>query len=92
MTKGTFTVKHAVGIHARPAGRFVKLAKSFDSEIQLRNITRDTEPVNAKSLIKVIKSAAAQNHEIELLIEGPDEEAALAALTTFFEEVPENEL
>lgn len=91
MKTGTFTVKHAVGIHARPAGRFVKLAKSFDSEILLRNVTRDSEQINAKSLVKVIKIAAAQNHEIELSIEGPDEADALAALTTFFEEVPENE-
>lgn len=91
MKTGTFTVKHAVGLHARPAGKFVKLAKSFESEIQVRNITRDSETVNAKSLVKVIKIAAAQNHEVQVSIEGPDEDDALAALTSFLEEVPEEE-
>lgn len=91
MKTQTYTIKHAVGLHARPAGKFVKLAKSFESDVQVRNITRDSDAVNAKSLVKVIKIAAAQSHEIELSIEGPDEEDALAALTSFLEEVPEED-
>lgn len=91
MKTGRFTVKHAVGLHARPAGKFVKLAKSFESEILISNLTRNSEQVNAKSLVKVIKIAAAQNHEIELSASGPDEEEALAALTSFLEEVPEED-
>jgi phosphotransferase system HPr (HPr) family protein len=91
MKTGTFAVVHAVGLHARPAGRFVKLAKSFESEIQLRNVTRGSDPVNAKSLLKVIKAAAAQGHEIELSIDGSDEEEALAALAAFLKDVPEDD-
>ena len=91
MKTARFTVKFAVGLHARPAGKFVKLTKGFGSEIAVRNITRGSEPVDAKSLVKVIKIAAAQHHEIELTIEGEDEEPALAAITAFLEEVPEAE-
>lgn len=91
MKTGTFTVQHAVGLHARPAGKFVKLAKSFEADVQIRNVTRGSDVVNAKSLVKVIKIAAAQNHEVELSIQGPDEDEALAALTSFLEEVPEEE-
>ncbi len=91
MTSTTLTVQHAVGLHARPASRFVKLAKSFVSTIRVRNITRDGEEVDAKSLVKVIKIAAAQNHEIAVSADGEDEDAAIAAMEAFIREVPEEE-
>lgn len=91
MIQETFTVKHGVGLHARPAAKFVKLAKKFDSSIRLRNLTRDGEEVDAKSLVKVIKAAAAQHHEIRVSIDGPDEEEAIKALTDFLINVPEEE-
>ncbi len=91
MTSTTLTVQHAVGLHARPASRFVKLAKSFVSTIRVRNITRAGEEVDAKSLVKVIKIAAAQNHEIAVTADGGDEEAAIAAIEAFIREVPEEE-
>jgi phosphotransferase system HPr (HPr) family protein len=91
MKEAQFVVKHAVGLHARPAARFVKLAKQFDSEISVRNITRDGESVNAKSLVKVIKIAAAQHQEIRISVDGADEEKALAAIADFLENVPEEE-
>ncbi len=87
----TLTVQHAVGLHARPAARFVKLAKTFASSIRIKNVTRDGDEVDAKSLVKVIKIAAAQNHEILLTVEGDDEEAAVAAIESFIREVPEEE-
>jgi phosphotransferase system HPr (HPr) family protein len=76
-------VLFAVGLHARPAGKFVKLAKSFESSITLRNITRDGEQVDAKSLVKVMKIACAKDHEVELTFDGPDEQAAADALGEF---------
>lgn len=91
MKTARFVVKHAVGLHARPAGRFVKLAKGFESTITVCNLTRGSEAVDAKSLVKVIKIAAAQNHEIELTVEGDDEEPAIAAITDFLEQVSEEE-
>jgi phosphotransferase system HPr (HPr) family protein len=87
----TFTVKHGVGLHARPAAKFVKLAKEFESGIRVRNLTRDGEEVDAKSLVKVIKIAAAQHHEIHVSAEGPDEEVAMKALSEFLTNVPEEE-
>lgn len=78
-------VTHEVGLHARPAAAFVKAAKSFESTISLRNLTRDTDFVDAKSLVQVFKIAVAQDHEIELTIEGPDEEAAATELVRLIE-------
>jgi phosphotransferase system HPr (HPr) family protein len=91
MIEETFSVKHGVGLHARPAARFVKLAKSFESSIRVTNTTRGGEDVDAKSLIKVIKMAAAQNHEVHLSADGPDEKEAMQALADFLTNVPEEE-
>ncbi len=82
-------VLHQVGLHARPAARFVKTAKGFDSDIQIRNVTRESDPVNAKSLAKVVKIAAAQNHTVHITADGLDEEAAIEALRDFLTNVPE---
>lgn len=86
-----YTILHGVGLHARPAARFAKLAKSFGSSIRVKNLTRNGEQVDAKSLVKVIKMAAAQGHTIELSIDGSDEEAAAEALGSFLTDVPEDE-
>ena len=83
MISSRHKVLFAVGLHARPAGKFVKLAKSFASEIRIRNLTRDGEEVDAKSLVKVMKIACAQDHEIELSFDGPDETDAQKSLTEF---------
>ena len=91
MKRATASVQHAVGLHARPAARFVKRAKGYESAITVRNITRDGEPVDAKSLVKVIKIAAAQHQEVEIVTDGPDEEEALAGLLDFLSDVDEEE-
>lgn len=85
------TIKHAVGLHARPAARFVKLAKGFESQIRITNLSRESDEVDAKSLVKVIKIAAAQDHEVHVTAEGPDEADAIAALEEFLTQVPEEE-
>jgi phosphocarrier protein FPr len=91
MIQKTFTIKHGVGLHARPAAKFVKLAKGFESSIRVRNLTRDGDEVDAKSLVKVIKIAAAQNHDVLLSADGPDEQKAMDSLTDFLTNVPEEE-
>lgn len=84
-------VLHQVGLHARPAARFVKTAKGFDSDIRIRNVTRESDPVNAKSLAKVVKIAAAQNHTVHITADGSDEEEAIEALRDFLTNVPEDQ-
>ena len=90
MKEGTFVINHPVGLHARPAAKFTKLAKSFNSSVKVKNVTRDSDIIDAKSLVKLIKIAVAQNHEINLMIEGDDEEAAFAAIKEYIDNI-ENE-
>lgn len=91
MKELTAEVVHQVGLHARPAARFVKTAKGFESDIQIQNVSRDSAPVNAKSLAKVVKIAAAQHHSVHITADGPDEEAAIEALQDFLTNVSEDE-
>lgn len=86
----TLKILHNVGLHARPAAKFVKITKGFESDISIRNITRDGEFVNAKSLVKVLKIAAAKDHEVLIEVKGDDEELALDRIIEFIESVPED--
>lgn len=84
MRECTVVVAHEVGLHARPAAQFVKLAKQFASTLTITNTTRDPQKiVDAKSLIALIKIACAQGHSVRIVADGADEGAAIAALSQF---------
>src|SRR5919199_6676093 len=47
------TVRNQMGLHARPAAKFVATASRFQSHITVRNVTVTSESVNAKSINQV---------------------------------------
>ncbi len=69
---------HAVGMHARPAVKLVKLAKRFRAEIAVR--VAGGAWIDAKSVAKVIGMRAARDSMLEFEARGADAEAAVAAL------------
>lgn len=71
-------IVNGLGLHARPAAQFVKLATTFASSIE---IECDGERVNGKSIMGVMMLAAECGAEVRLYIDGPDEEVAAAALS-----------
>lgn len=71
------TIINKLGLHARAAAKFVKLAGSFQSEIM---VSRNGREVNGKSILGVMMLAASQGTSIELTADGPDEVQALEAL------------
>ncbi len=73
-------VRSDVGLHARPAAEFVKLAGKYKSSIRVRKAGSKGPWMNAKSILSVLTLGVEQNDEIELTIEGDDEEEAAAAL------------
>ena len=73
-------VQHEVGLHARPAAQFVKLAASFNANILLENLTKGTNPVNAKSIISVLSINVVQDDNIRITVEGENEYEVLTAL------------
>ena len=78
MAERTLTVIDPAGLHARPAARFVQIANRFGSRILIRNADREADP---KSLIALLGLTVGPCSVITIHADGPDADAALAALT-----------
>jgi len=89
MVSQTVTVKNEAGLHARPASVLVKTASRFKSEFYIRMYGYE---VNGKSILGVMTLAAESGAEMELILEGPDEEEALQAIVYGFENKFKNEV
>ena len=85
MQKITLHMINEVGLHARPASEFVKLAGQFKSNIQVRNVTTNSNEVDAKSILSVLTLGVEKGHEIELTGEGEDEAQAIGTLRELIE-------
>lgn len=70
-------IVNELGIHARPAALFVKLASTFSAEI---TVEKDRERVNGKSIMGVMMLASSKGSKIKVIAEGEDAEAAITAL------------
>ncbi len=79
------TVSHGVGLHARPAAKFVQAAVKFQSDITLKKVGGTAAPVNAKSILKVLTLAVKQNEQIEVQANGVDADEAVKALRELVE-------
>ena len=77
MPEITLTVHHKVGLHARPAARFVQAAKKFSCDIK---VTHDEREANAKSILGVLTLGAERGSVITIRAEGEGASQALAAL------------
>lgn len=75
--KEIIKIQNKLGIHARPAAEFVKLASKFKSKIY---ISKNGRKVNGKSIMGVMTLAAEYRSEVEITAEGPDAAEALKAL------------
>ncbi len=71
------TIINKLGIHARPAAQFVKLASKFDAEIV---VEKDGEEVDGKSILGLMMLAVGHGSKIIVSAEGADEQAALNAI------------
>lgn len=86
MQQRTVTIKNPLGLHARAAAKLVRLAGGFRSEIKLARYDSRHKIVDAKSILGVLMLAATQHTDLEIIVEGTDEEAALAALCALIED------
>lgn len=77
MIKQVATISNKLGLHARASAKLTKLAGSFSSDVHL---SRNGRRVNAKSIMGVMMLAAGMGSEIEVEIEGADEQAAMQAI------------
>ena len=71
------TITGKLGLHARPAALFVKLAATFDAEIKVAN---KSGVVSGGSIMGLMMLAAASGTELDICARGPQTEKALDAL------------
>lgn len=80
--KRKFIIKNKLGLHARPAAMFVKLANTFRSDVW---VEFEDDEVNGKSIMGLMMLAAPSGSEINVSAKGEDAEAALLALGNLVE-------
>ncbi len=85
MNQVRIQVINEVGLHLRPLHLFLLTVNEFDSSIEMRNASSESEWKNAKSILDVLTLAVEQNHFIELKAEGEDEAEAIDALKSLIE-------
>jgi phosphocarrier protein len=73
----TANICNTRGLHARASAKFVKLASSFEAEIQ---VTRDGVTVDARSIMGLLMLGAGNGCGIEITAEGGDAQEAIDAL------------
>ena len=78
MIKATLSISNKLGLHARASAKLTKLAGSFQSDVF---ISRNERRVNAKSIMGVMMLAAGLGSTVDLEVNGPDEQAAMEALS-----------
>ncbi len=69
-----------LGLHARPAARFVQTVGQFEATVTAENITAPAGPANARSLNGVATLGVQQGHEVLIKASGPQAAQVLAAV------------
>ncbi|MEK9864073.1 MAG: HPr family phosphocarrier protein [Verrucomicrobiota bacterium] len=76
--KTELLVENKMGIHARPAAMFVKIASRYEAEIF---VEKDGERVNGKSIMGLMMLAAGPGSRLVLEAIGVDASQAVEELT-----------
>lgn len=79
----TYIITDEIGIHARPAGLLVKEAKNYTSKIVLSANGKSAE---ATKLMAIMGLGVKNGQEVEIAIEGGDEEFAFEGMKLFMEQ------
>jgi len=74
-------IQNPTGLHARPAVKVSKLAKTFAAEVQL-SVSGGETWVNAKSTHAVMKLKAGNGAQLLIRAEGADADSAVAGIAT----------
>ena len=83
MRQFQYTITDPVGIHARPAGLLVKVAKALDSAVTVK---KDGKSAAATKLMALMGLGIKGGDTVTVSVEGGDEQASLTAMEQFFRE------
>ena len=71
------TIVNRLGLHARPAAMFVRIASRHRAEIW---VAKEGEEVNGKSIMGLMMLAAGQGSKLRIRCDGPDADKAMEEL------------
>ena len=83
-----FTVQGELGLHARPASRFVAMAGRFECEIE---VGRGEEWVSGRSILSILSLAAGPGASLRIRAVGVDAQAAVQTLGALLESPDQTE-
>jgi phosphocarrier protein NPr len=83
MIERTLLIKARLGLHARAAAKLVRAVSDFQSQVRLRRLD-GSQSADAKSILSVLMLAASCGTELQAIVEGVDEEAAMNAVAQLF--------
>ncbi len=78
MVKGSVVVGTEIGLHARPAADFVRLASLSGHQVNITN--RVGKKAVGTSILGVLSLGAKYGEELVIEVDGPDEAKVLEAL------------
>lgn len=81
MIRKKILVENKLGLHARPCSLLVKTANKFRSDFKIQ---KEEMLINGKSIMGVMMLAAEHNSELELIVDGVDEEETIEAIEQLF--------
>jgi phosphocarrier protein HPr len=94
MLEKELVVKDEVGLHARPASLFVKIAQEFDGTVKVKFNKKNPQTgeeelieKDAKSMIGILSLGIAKDKPFTIVLDGEDEELFLSK----FKELLDNE-
>ncbi|HET9082344.1 MAG TPA: phosphoenolpyruvate--protein phosphotransferase [Trebonia sp.] len=73
-------VRNPLGLHARPAARFVQTAGQFDAAVTAENLSTHAGPASARSLNGIATLGVLRGHEVLVRATGPQAAEAISAL------------
>jgi phosphocarrier protein HPr len=77
MKTASTQIVNKLGMHARASAKFVSLAAHFKSDVTLG---RNGQHANGKSIMGIMMLAAGKGTQVELTVDGEDEDQALVEL------------
>ncbi len=81
MKEFNYVIKDEIGMHARPAGLLVAVARNYKSKILIEANGKIAE---ATKLMSLMSLGAKCGDEVIVTVEGEDEGAALEGVREFF--------
>ena len=75
-------VLNKLGLHARAAAKLVFIANKFVSDITL---VKDDKQADARSIMKILMLSASKGSMIRIIIDGADQNEAMASLEGLFQ-------